>query len=106
MNRRLSASSRASSGVVFAISERISHLFHLSSSELSLANNLRLWYDRSPVEPGGGAVVESSTVVRDTSLRNGKLQLRPEARTDQAGQVLDPAALDLVARLHARLEPE
>ena len=51
-------------------------------------------------------MVESSTVVRDSSLRNGKLQLRREARTDQAGQVLDPAALDLVARLHGRLEPE
>ena len=49
---------------------------------------------------------ETSTVVRDSSLRNGKLQLRREARTNQAGQVLDPAALDLVARLHARLEPE
>ena len=48
----------------------------------------------------------TSTVVRDSSLRNGKLQLRREARTNQAGQVLDPAALDLVARLHARLEPE
>ncbi|HET6363277.1 MAG TPA: malate synthase A [Gemmatimonadota bacterium] len=51
-------------------------------------------------------MVEGSTVVRDSSLRNGKLQLRREARTDRVAAILDAAALETVARLHAELEPE
>ena len=51
-------------------------------------------------------MVETSTVVRGSSVREGRLELRPEARTERAMRVLDAAALELVARLHAELEPE
>ena len=45
-------------------------------------------------------MVDESTVVE------GLIEVREEARTEPAAQVLDAAALELVARLHARLEPE
>jgi malate synthase len=39
----------------------------------------------------------------ERAVAEGQIEVR-EARTDQAARVLDPAALDLVARLHARLD--
>src|SRR5688500_20249968 len=64
-----------------------------------------------PRAPGGGdvveqlSVVERSSVVGGSSVREAQIELRPEARTELAAKVLDPAALDLIARLHPQLEP-
>ncbi|HUF90250.1 MAG TPA: malate synthase A [Gemmatimonadota bacterium] len=45
-------------------------------------------------------------MVDESAVVEGLIEVREEARTERAAQVLDAAALELVARLHARLEPE
>jgi malate synthase len=44
--------------------------------------------------------------VTERALAEGQIEVREEARTDQAARVLDAEALDLIARLHARLDPD
>jgi malate synthase len=42
----------------------------------------------------------------ERAVAEGQIEVREEARTDQAARVLEPAALDVVARLHARLDAD
>lgn len=42
----------------------------------------------------------------ERAVAEGRIEVREAARTDQAARVLDADALDLVARLHARLDDE
>ncbi|HET6618071.1 MAG TPA: malate synthase A, partial [Gemmatimonadota bacterium] len=50
-----------------------------------------------------GTVVAKGQIEGHTESR---IEVREAARTDQAARVLTPEALDLLARLHAELEPE
>jgi len=45
-------------------------------------------------------------VVEGSAVAEGLIEVREGARTERAARVLDAGALDLVARLHARLEAE
>jgi malate synthase len=45
-------------------------------------------------------------VVEESAVVEGSIEVREEARTERAARVLDAGALDLVARLHARLGAE
>ena len=45
-------------------------------------------------------------MVEESAVVEGMIEVRDAAWTERAARVLDAAALDLVARLHARLEPE
>lgn len=42
----------------------------------------------------------------EQAIAEGRIEVRKEARTAEAGRVLEAGALDLVARLHGELEPE
>lgn len=42
----------------------------------------------------------------ELAIADGLIEVRKEARTEQAARVLEAGALDLVARLHGELEPE
>lgn len=54
----------------------------------------------APVDSGEGGVVTELVIAE------GLIEVRKQARTEQAARVLEAGALDLIARLHAQLEPE